>query len=106
MEPDSGAEVNLLSEYQFRVLLQGTKQKLTLQHFQIKLNTLQHQTDWRVFHGGLFENLLQAQISSLGSCLIWSDSPYVEEITSGKLLGLTLDSQLFLLTPELNFTLA
>ena len=42
MEPDSGAEVNLMDEHQFQALLHRTIHKLTLEHCQIKLNTLQH----------------------------------------------------------------
>ena len=42
MGPDSGAEVNLMDEHQFQALLHRTNHKLTLEHCQIKLNTLQH----------------------------------------------------------------
>ena len=42
MEPDSGAEVNLMDEHQFQALLHRTNHKPTLEHCQIKLNTLQH----------------------------------------------------------------
>ena len=42
MEPDSGAEVNLMDEHQFQALLHRTEHKPTLEPCQIKLNTLQH----------------------------------------------------------------
>ncbi len=42
MEPDSGAEVNLMDEHQFQALLHRSNHKPTLEHCQIKLNTLQH----------------------------------------------------------------
>ncbi len=32
MEPDSGAEVNLMDEHQFQALLHRTNHKLTLEH--------------------------------------------------------------------------
>ena len=42
MEPDSGAEVNLMDEHQFQALLHRTNHKPTLEPCQMKLNTLQH----------------------------------------------------------------
>jgi hypothetical protein len=42
MEPDSGAEVNLMDEHQFQALLHRTIEKPILEHCQIKLNKLQH----------------------------------------------------------------
>jgi hypothetical protein len=60
MEPDSGAEVNLMDEHQFQALLHRTHEKPTLEHCQIKLNTLQHPLHVK----GKFETLIR-NISNL-----------------------------------------
>ena len=45
VEPDSGADVNLMDEHQFKALLHRTKTKPSLEHCKAKLNTLQHQLE-------------------------------------------------------------
>ena len=57
MEPDSGAEVNLMDEHQFQALLHRTNEKPTLEHWQIKLNTLQHPLHVK----GKFETIIRNQ---------------------------------------------
>ena len=42
VEPDSGSEVNLMDEHQFKALVNRSKSKLTLSPSKAKLNTLQH----------------------------------------------------------------
>ena len=41
-EPDSGADVKVMDEHQFKALIHRTAHKLTLQPSKTKLNTLQH----------------------------------------------------------------
>ena len=57
MEPDSGAEVNLMDEHQFQALLHRTAHKPTLEHCPIKLNTLQHPLHVK----GQFETIIRNQ---------------------------------------------
>ena len=57
MEPDSGAEVNLMDEHQFQALLHRTNEKPTLEQCQIKLNTLQHPLHVK----GKFETIIRNQ---------------------------------------------
>ena len=57
MEPDSGAEVNLMDEHQIQALLHRTAYKPTLEHCQIKLNTLQHPLHVK----GKFETIIRNQ---------------------------------------------
>ena len=42
-EPDSGADVNLMDEHQFKTLSNRTKNKITLKPSKARLNTLQHE---------------------------------------------------------------
>ena len=45
IEPDSGSDVNLMDEHQFKALSNRSKSKLTLSPSKAKLNTLQHKLD-------------------------------------------------------------
>ena len=43
VEPDSGAEVNVMDEHQFKALTNRCRKEITLEHSRTKLNTLQNQ---------------------------------------------------------------
>lgn len=45
VEPDTGADVNLMDEHQYKALVHRTKNNVTLTPSKIKLNTLQHKLE-------------------------------------------------------------
>ena len=57
VEPDSGADINLMDEHQFKALANRSKTKLTLQPSKAKLSTLQHKLEVK----GEFQTIIRNQ---------------------------------------------
>ena len=79
-EPDSGAEVNVLDEHQFKALANRSSVKLTLQPSRVKLSTLQSELPVK----GEFTATVRNQTCGQSQDLLWSEEESILHRSSAK----------------------